>query len=439
MNLEVRDIQVFYKNKALTPALSYTFRRGFLYVLMGESGLGKSLFLQAISNTLEPNLSYKGSINLPYSDLVYVFQDANTGLNNANTLKFFVEELCTLNGISDLKLTYYLNSLNLDIQLLDSYSYNLSGGQKQRISILFALLSNKKWILLDEVNSGLDSENTRLLLNIIKSEISGYMRSVIWVTHFNPDILNKSDFILKIVDNKIIEQEKLVSTKKNVSINRLSIDNTIIYVNNLCFHYSLSNFSLNDINIGIGESEKILITGESGSGKSTFGKILSMYIKVQNENLVYHIDAKKIQYIHQDSYESFPPHLKVWEAVSDPAYYNAVISRSERKSKVLYWFKMFELPEHLMENTIQQCSGGQRQRLAIIRALMMEPRVLVCDEITANLNTELAAKVVSILDRLNTEKRLSIVYITHRLEDLNMSFHSHYNMHNGQLHLVDKG
>lgn len=439
MNLEVRDIQVFYKNQALTPAFSYTFRRGFLYVLMGESGLGKSLFLQAISNCLEPNLSFKGSINLSATDIVYVFQDASTGLNSAKPLKFFIDEICTLNSVPKSRLEYYLTQLNLSEVLLNAYSFNLSGGQKQRFSILLALLSNKKWILLDEVNSGLDSDNTLLLLNIIKSEILDYTRTVIWVTHFNAQILNKADFILNIVDNKIIEIDYLDISKNYLLIDRIPVIKTQMYVKNLTFSYNSSSFSLSEINFGLGQAEKILITGESGSGKSTLGKILAGYIKLENDALELKIGPSKIQYIHQDSFESFPPHLKVWEAVSDPAYYNGIINNMQRKAKMEEWFEKFDLPEDLLRKNIQQCSGGQRQRLAIIRALLMEPEVLICDEITANLNTELANKILINLEQLNKENNLSIVYITHRLEDLNMSFHSHYTMHNGRLNLVDMG
>lgn len=439
MNLEVREIQVFFNNQALTPAFSYTFRRGFLYVLMGESGLGKSLFLQAISNCLEPNLSFKGSFNLAHSDLVYVFQDASTGLNSAKPLQFYIDEICSLNDISKSRLNDYLVQLNLSADLLKAYSFNLSGGQKQRFSILLALLSNKKWILLDEVNSGLDSENTLLLLNIIKREITEYMRSVIWVTHFNAEILKQADFILKIIDNKIIEQNYLDSPKKYVLTEKLSDGNNLISIKNLSFSYNTSSFSLSEVSLEIGESEKLLLTGESGSGKSTLGKILATYIKLENDNLEFKIATTKIQYIHQDSFESFPPHLKVWEAVSDPAYYNGIISNRQRKTKVLDWFQKFDLAEDLMYKNVQQCSGGQRQRLAIIRALLMEPELLICDEITANLDTELATKVLRVLDKLNKEKKLSLVYITHRLEDLNIRFHSHYHLHNGRLKLVDNG
>lgn len=439
MDLVVRDIQIFSKDKVLTPSFSFTFRMGFLYVLMGESGIGKSLFLQSISNSLPPNLYFRGSVSLDSSNLAYVFQDASTALNVSKPLRFFVDEMLRLNSLPWSKVEWYLKELNLDVQLLESYSFQLSGGQKQRFSILLALLSNRQWILLDEVNAGLDVENRQRLLNIIKREIKEYNRTIIWVSHYDPEIFNQADFILNIVDNEIVEAKKLDVSKNSIVISQLSNSNVLLSVEKLEFTHKNSHFKLGPISFSLFAHQKVLITGESGSGKSSLAKLIFESEKLQNnKGIVFHpsnskLSIQQIQLIHQESFETFPPHLEVWKAVTDPAYYAGLLNRAERKKVLKSWFQKFDISEDILDKNVQECSGGQRQRLSIIRALLMQPKILICDEITAHIDAGLAVKVVKIIEESQAEMGFALLYITHRTGDLTLRFHAHYEMKDGKL------
>lgn len=438
MDLVIQNIQVFEGSKALTPAFTYTFRRGFMYVLSGPSGIGKSLFLQAVAQVLPDNLFFKGDISISSNDIVYVFQDASSSLNPLKSIGDSLSDLMRFRKSSK-NLELYLTRLNIQDSLLVKFPFQLSGGQKQRVNILLALLSGKDWIFFDEVNSGLDDDNTRLLLNIIKSEISEYNRSVLWVTHFNQDIIDQADFILKVVDNQINEVNNLEYSKKSLSIINKSRTKDIILIENGEFSYSDGRFKLGPIHWSIESGEKVLITGESGSGKSSLSKMLFGKISLDRGKIQYPLlkDSEKlsskIQWVFQESYDSFAPHIPLWISITDPAVYSGKLSNGNRKEEAKVWCEKFKLPVDILSRNAQECSGGQRQRLNIIRALMCKPELLICDEITANLNPELALSILHVLYDCQKEMGFALIYITHRPDEIPFAFHTHYEMRMGRM------
>ncbi len=171
----------------------------------------------------------------------------------------------------------------------------------------------------------------------------------------------------------------------------------------------LKNFNLN-IDIG----QKIILKGKSGKGKSSILKLLMGFIKPQegkiffeneelNEKTVWNI-RKKISYISQNI--EFPQEEKVVDILKEIFSYKANLKK-EWEEKINMHIKYFELKEEIMEKKISKISGGERQRLGIITAIILDRPVFLLDEITSALDKELKKKTVDYF--LNSEKTLVAV------------------------------
>jgi len=122
----------------------------------------------------------------------------------------------------------------------------------------------------------------------------------------------------------------------------------------------------------------------------------------------------KLQYIFQDSYGALNPRLTVEQAIGE-AYAISGDPRRDRRGKVLALLDEVGLSANHLERYPSELSGGQRQRVTIARALALSPKVLICDEIVSALDVSVQAQVLSLLKKIQAERDLSIIFISHDL------------------------
>jgi len=186
----------------------------------------------------------------------------------------------------------------------------------------------------------------------------------------------------------------------------------------------LSDFyqALNGIDLNINEGEFVAIMGPSGSGKSTLMHILGaldtvtegkQFFKGKNissysEDHLAEIRNKEIGFIFQ--FFNLLPRMTVFKNVERPMLYGGV-PVSERKKRVMDALKIVGIADKA-ENLSNHISGGQIQRVATARALIMNPSIILADEPTGNLDTKTAHEIMDILTKLNQQGR-TIVIITH--------------------------
>jgi putative ABC transport system ATP-binding protein len=184
--------------------------------------------------------------------------------------------------------------------------------------------------------------------------------------------------------------------------------------------------ALNGIDLNIYEGEFVAIMGPSGSGKSTLMHILGaldsvtegkQYFKGKNitsysEDHLAEIRNKQIGFIFQ--FFNLLPRMTVFKNVERPMLYGAVPA-GERKKRVMDALKIVGIADKA-ENLSNHISGGQIQRVATARALIMDPALILADEPTGNLDTKTAHEIMDILTSLNREGH-TIVIITHE-EDI---------------------
>jgi peptide/nickel transport system ATP-binding protein len=173
--------------------------------------------------------------------------------------------------------------------------------------------------------------------------------------------------------------------------------------------------ALCEVSFNLCEGEILGIVGESGSGKSTLLRMVSGIETPDSGSLYFKEKAyigaslKKngsfLQIIFQDAYGSFDPHFSMKKSLMEGGRYSF--------DEVREVLKKVNLSEELLDRKPKALSGGQCQRMAISRALLSKPKVLLCDEITSALDVTTQAKVVELIARLNQTERLSILFVSH--------------------------
>ncbi|KEJ01022.1 ABC transporter ATP-binding protein [Clostridium botulinum A2B7 92] len=188
--------------------------------------------------------------------------------------------------------------------------------------------------------------------------------------------------------------------------------------------------AVNYCNLSIRSGEIVSLIGESGSGKSTLANILSGILK-PDEGQVYFNDEKLegnkftskkfgIQIIFQDSISAINSSFTIMEAIREPLDIIKDGSIEDRNNKVLQVLNKVQLPteKYFVNKKCNELSGGQRQRVSIARALIMEPTLLIADEISSMLDPSTKANILRLLKQLQNLNGFSMLYITH---DINLA------------------
>ena len=198
---------------------------------------------------------------------------------------------------------------------------------------------------------------------------------------------------------------------------------------------------LKEINLQIDEESIITIKGPSGSGKSTLlsiigtldnadsGELLINGMSIQDNTNIDKLRNKSIGFVFQ--FHNLISELTLEENVSLP---KMIAKEQLDKEELIELFEYFDLKDR-MNSFPNDLSGGEKQRVAVMRAVVNNPSIIVADEPTGNLDKENALKMMSLFQKLNTEKKLTIIIATHDEDVFNIG-HKKYQLVDGCLKLV---
>ena len=175
--------------------------------------------------------------------------------------------------------------------------------------------------------------------------------------------------------------------------------------------------AVDGVSLSIEKGETYGLVGESGSGKTTLGKIILGILKPDSGSLK--VGTKAIQVIFQDPYNSLDPKMKVADILSEGLILqeSSLRGRSPKQSKNIIkdTLDLIRLPQDALRKYPHQFSGGERQRIAIGRAVITNPQFIVCDEPVSSLDVTIELQILKLLKDIQKKLDVTYLFISHDL------------------------
>lgn len=351
-----------------------------------------------------------------------------------------VHELFDLVGFTDVERHYA------------QYPGELSGGMRQRVLIASAIAVEPDLIIADEPTSGLDATVQKQVLDLIDDLRVRSGTSVVLVTHDLGVAADRSDRIGVMQDGRLVEhgptadviadpqhaytRRLLDSVPSRLAFARERVEvpadrEVVVEVADLRKVYG-DVPAVDGTSFAVRRGETFSIVGESGSGKSTTARVLTGLTRATSGRVsilgadvtdlgrrAFRPLRKDVQIVYQNPYASFDPRFDVYQVVEEPlrSLREGPRPRGRRpyRDQVVAALEAAALPADFVDRHPRELSGGQRQRVAIARALVIEPKVVVLDEPISALDVSVAAQILELLRRLQAERDLTYVFISHDL------------------------
>lgn len=186
--------------------------------------------------------------------------------------------------------------------------------------------------------------------------------------------------------------------------------------------------AVDGISLDIRQGETLGLVGESGCGKSTLGKSILRLIEPSGGRVYFkdrditscsrpdmRMMRQNMQIVFQDPYSSLNPRMTVYETICSPLEAFGIGNKMEREQKVMELIEYVGLGRQQMHRYPHEFSGGQRQRMIIARALILNPEFLVCDEPVSALDVSIRSQVLNLMQDIQRERKLTYLFISHDL------------------------
>ena len=189
-------------------------------------------------------------------------------------------------------------------------------------------------------------------------------------------------------------------------------------------------WAVDDVSFEVERGSTLAVVGESGSGKSTVGMMLLDLLDATSGEIIYDGKAfsqrrgkartelrREMQVVFQDPYASLNARMNVREILTEGMIIHKMYANAaERDVEAIELLRSVGMPGNALDRYPHEFSGGQRQRIAIARALSVKPKFIVLDEPTSALDVSVQSQVLNLLRKLQREKNLTYLFITHNLD-----------------------
>jgi microcin C transport system ATP-binding protein len=422
-------------------------------------------------------------------DIAMIFQEPMTALNPLYTVGDQIAEVLeTKQALS--KQAAWARVIELLIETgipeperrAQSYPHQLSGGQRQRAMISMALACKPRLLLADEPTTALDVTLRQQILDLLGELQKSHNMAVLLITHDLNMVRKFADRIAVMENGYIVEQgtvadvfanpqhpytQKLLASKPVRDVVESLVPSapkrSMLAAKNLRVGYPIpiAGFrgwfkkgefvAVKEATFVLDSGRTLGVIGESGSGKSTLALAMlgltpasgqaafenASFAPIQGINFAVGL-RKKIQVVFQDPFSSLSPRMTIEEIVGEGLLVHfPSLTPAQRQERVLKTLDEVGLQQTQFPNLLQryphEFSGGQRQRIAIARALIVEPQILVLDEPTSALDVTIQKQVLSLLQRLQKERGLSYLLITHDVDVIRAMAHQVMVMKDGDI------
>jgi len=413
-------------------------------------------------------------------DIAMVFQEPMTALNPLMTIGQQIAEILLLKrGLTGAQCAQAAIDLLAQTGIpeparrANSFPHQLSGGQRQRAMIAMALASSPKLLLADEPTTALDVTLRGQILDLLSDLQRQTGMAVLLITHDLNLVRRFADRVAVMEQGVLVEQgpvaevfgapqhaytRRLIASQPRrdvVEAEPLAGTAPVVQTQDLRVVYPTplpgikgwfqkgEFVAVQGATLQLLPGQTLGVVGESGSGKSTLAQAIlgllpstgqlqvggqawqqpAMRNTPTNQQL-----RRRVQVVFQDPFSSLSPRLTVEEIVGEGLkVHEPALTVAERRARVEAVLAEVGLAEaqypRLLERYPHEFSGGQRQRLAVARALIVQPQVLVLDEPTSALDVTIQQQVLGLLQRLQKEKGLSYLLITHDVDVIRAMAH----------------
>ena len=404
------------------------------------------------------------------SKMTMIFQDPLTALTpHVRVGEQIAEPLRLHQGLSDRDATarakLWLEKVRIPdaAQRLRQYPHELSGGMRQRVMIAAAMAGGPELLIADEPTTALDVTVQAEILDLMAELQRETGTAMVLITHDMGVIARLADRVCVMKDGAYVEEgpaAQIFAAPKTdytrallAAIPRLdredrggrpvlapaAADAPVVVegkgvkvwfpIRQGWFGAPKMLRAVDGVDFQVRQGETLGVVGESGSGKSTLARAVLNLIPASEgavtlmgrdithaERAAMQSARKDLQIVFQDPLASLDPRVTIGDSIAEPLQvFRRDLGRAERDAEVAAIMARVELAPSLINRYPHELSGGQNQRVGIARAMILKPRLVICDEAVSALDVSIRAQIIDLLIALQKEMGLAMIFISHDL------------------------
>jgi peptide/nickel transport system ATP-binding protein len=499
--LEIDALSIAIGATRIIKNLSLEVRGGEILGLVGASGSGKSMTALAVMQLLPQTAQATGAVRLRGEtltgkndaqmqqirgrDIGMVFQEPMTALNPLMRIGDQVAETLRLHRAASAiearraaREALDLVGLSGEQGALDRFPYELSGGQRQRVAIAMAVVMSPPLLIADEPTTALDVITQAQVLLLLQELVRTRNMGLLLISHDLAVVAQLADRVAVMEQGEIVEQgataevlrrprhpytAALVAAAalKPKRATRSPSSTAVLHACGITREYPRRRRSLwhaatplravDGVSLSVHAGETVGLVGESGSGKSSLLKVILALERAQSgqvhllgeefssaKGANLHRLRRAIQAVFQDPYGSFDPKWTVGRLIGEPFFLSSSPPQAaERRRRIAIALEQVGLSAADAQRLPQEFSGGERQRIAIARALITEPAVIAFDEAVSALDVLLREQILELLAELAERLNVAYLFVSHDLHVIRAIADRIYVMQKGRI--VEEG
>ncbi len=339
------------------------------------------------------------------------------------------------------------------------YPHELSGGMRQRVMIAMAMVCGPDLLIADEPTTALDVTVQAEILDIMRDLKHELKTSIVLVSHDMGVIAGMADRVLVMRDGAIVEQGSVddIFYRPKHDYTKMLLEamprldrpvgaaiepvlptaDTVLKVEDLRVHFPVDAGgwrtkdlrAVDGVSFALRQGETLGIVGESGCGKSSLARaVLKLLPKTDGAVLWLGRDLgsvkgeemrklrKDFQIVFQDPLASLDPRMTVGESIAEPLRaLKPHLTRDQVTACVRHMMDLVGLDPNWINRYPHEFSGGQNQRVGVARAMILEPKLVICDEAVSALDASIQSQIVDLIRKLQSDFGMSLIFISHDL------------------------